>query len=394
MAFGFLKKAVRAAGRGVKGAAKGVGSVVKTAGRGVGGISKLAGKVPIVGKGLKGVFDITTNGPFQVAANLARGQRIDKVALGALKANVAAVKDVAPYAQMVISQVPGVGQGVSGAISAGLALAEGQPVTAALAAGVKGALPGGPLAASLFSVGQAAVEGKPLDRAVIAALPIPNAQKTALVQGLGAVKSIASGKNVGSVVLDGAMNGLSKELKTALGTGIAIGEAQGLQKITPSLIKPDTMKRLAAGGSNLIRSSPMLASAGHVLDSHAREGFAVGTGLLAQPLKPIQLAAVRARLSPPQRRGFDTALAVRVGMSTKPAPKAMAPAQQLGFYTAQGIKGAGTKNKVAILKTVAKSPVVRSGAEAAVIAQGKVNSPWWRRFLEAIGVVHSPVVVR
>ena len=145
MAFGWLKKAV------------------KSATGGVASIGKQLGKVPIVGKGLKGTFALTIGAPFSVANAVASGQRIDKVALGHLTSQIGAIQDVAPYVQTVVSVVPGVGQGMSGAIAASLALASGKNITVALKEAVKNSLPGGPLAKAGFDLAEAAIQGKPLD---------------------------------------------------------------------------------------------------------------------------------------------------------------------------------------------------------------------------------------
>jgi hypothetical protein len=86
---------------------------------------------------------------------------------------VSVAGDVLAIAQVVISFVPVVGQGVNAAIAAGSALARGENITDAIASAAKNALPGGPLAAKAFdiawSIGKSVVEGKPLDEAALAA---------------------------------------------------------------------------------------------------------------------------------------------------------------------------------------------------------------------------------
>jgi hypothetical protein len=211
MAFGWLKKAV------------------KSATKAVGSVGGQLGKIPIVGKGVKGAFALTIGAPFSVANAVASGQRIDKVALGHLTSQIGAIRDVAPYVQTVVSIVPGVGAGVSGAIGASLALASGQNITTALKEGVKGALPGGPLAKAAFDLGEAAVQGKPLDQLALAALPLSADQKRLVATGLNTAKDLAHGKRLDAALMNTALAALPPEARKAVTVGMALGNGQVLQ---------------------------------------------------------------------------------------------------------------------------------------------------------------------
>ncbi len=149
--FGFIGKAVHSATHALASATHAVGGALS--------------HVPIVGGGLHGVFELTIGAPFEVADAVASGKRIDRVAFDHLKRTVADVKEIAPYVQTVISFVPGVGPGISGAIAGGLALASGAKITDAVMAAAKGALPGGALAQSAFDVGRSVVQGSHSDMA-------------------------------------------------------------------------------------------------------------------------------------------------------------------------------------------------------------------------------------
>ncbi len=373
--FGFLKKAVKAAGKGVQAVGKATTAVGKT-----------VGKVPIVGKGLKGAFDITVSPAIHVASDITKGKSINQVALNAVKRNVSAVQDVAPYAQMVISNVPGVGSGISGAIGASLALAQGQPITEALATGVRDALPGGPLAKSAFNLGKAAVQGKPIDKAIISALPIPEAQKKLIVVGLGATKDLAKGKKLSDVIVNQGQGALPPDIRKALNIGVAIGNGQNIQKIVPQTLKAGVIPSLEKGGINLIKASPMLSAAGKVLDPSARKGYATAVGLMAKKVSPIQLTAIHSKLTPQERRGFDIGVATKIGMTTKAPPKTANPAQQFGYYTAAGLKEAPNAQKTALLKTIAKQPATLAGAAVAVKEAKAENAPWWKKVLRYVGI--------
>ncbi len=70
------------------------------------------------------------------------------------------VSKIAPFAELAISFVPGVGAVVNGAIAAGISLAEGNSITDALLSGTANALPGGPLIKAAFDVGVGIVKGE------------------------------------------------------------------------------------------------------------------------------------------------------------------------------------------------------------------------------------------
>jgi hypothetical protein len=87
------------------------------------------------------------------------------------------VNVVAPFAQTVISFVPGVGAVVNGAIAACISLAQGKHISDALIAGTVSALPGGPLAKAAFSAGVSIVKGQNVGTAAL------NATRDALPGG-------------------------------------------------------------------------------------------------------------------------------------------------------------------------------------------------------------------
>jgi hypothetical protein len=220
--FGIFKKAAKGIAKGVKGAVKGTVKGVNSAGKAV---TKTVSKVPVIGPGLGAVTQLAF-APVSLTTSIVSGERIDKAVLGHLKAQVKSVKAVAPYAQSVITLVPGVGTGVGAALSAGLALADGQPINAALVAGVKGALPGGAVARAAFDVSEAVVRGKPIDKVALAAIPLPPDQKKVLEQGLNVARDLAKGKPVDKAVFERAQKLLPADAQKALSIGIAIGEGQ------------------------------------------------------------------------------------------------------------------------------------------------------------------------
>lgn len=375
MAFGFLKKAIKVAGKGIKGTAK-LAS----------GAGKLVGRVPVVGGGLKGVFTLTVSGPFLVAGDVASGKRIDKVALNHLKRQVGAVKDVAPYAQTVVSLVPGVGQGISAGIGAGLALAEGQPISAAIIAGVKGALPGGALAQSAFDVSCAVVQGKPVDKIIVAGLPLSAQQKHALQTVVTTAKAIAQGQRVDVAIADNALKALPPDVQKAVNIGIAVAEGQRLQNVAVRHVAPAALGKLAKEGVAIAKSNPIVAAGARVIkDVREKQGFAVGAGVMNHKISPVQLVAIRTKLVGTQRKGFDLAVATHIGVATKKMPVNMTPEQKFGYAATQGLAGASPQMKGALLATVAKNPAAKTGATIAIEQDKIMRKAWWRRFLAGIG---------
>jgi hypothetical protein len=96
------------------------------------------------------------------------------IASKALAPALSVIKNVAgpvlPYIQSVISFVPGVGTGISAALGAAQALADGRSITDAIVAGAKSALPGGPLVATAFDAAWGLAHGRPIDSVALEAL--------------------------------------------------------------------------------------------------------------------------------------------------------------------------------------------------------------------------------
>lgn len=313
-----------------KGVKKGLGGAVKGVAKAGRSVGRAVGKVPVIGKGLKGVFDLTANAPLQLAGKVASGQRLDRVAISTMQSQIKAAKSVAPYAQAVLSAVPVVGTGINAGLSTGLALASGRPLTAALMAGVRGALPGGAIAGAAFDVGKAAVEGKPLSSVALAALPVDPKARQAIAMGLNAAGRIAKGQRVDDAIMrqaDAAMNLLPKVQRDALKTGIAVAQGQNLQKIAIRHVRPEAVETLRRAGAVRLQGLPSVLARGKALPNEAQPGFAAAIGMLAaKPAAPFQVAAIRANLPAVQRAGFDAAVSTyvqaRKAAAAKPPVKA------------------------------------------------------------------------
>lgn len=230
-------------GKALKSVGKAVGSAAKSVGKAAGGVAKVAvtpvtvvtkgvskvvGQIPVIGSPLASVVNIA-NSPIDLANAIASGERIDTAVVNNLKSQLKNIKAVAPYAQTFVSMVPGIGTGVSAAIGAASALASGQPISAALVAGIKGALPGGPLAQSAFSIAEAAASGKPLDKVALAALPISPEAKKGIETAVSAARAIAQGKRIDATLADTALAAVPAEYRQATQAAIAVAQGKKLQ---------------------------------------------------------------------------------------------------------------------------------------------------------------------
>ncbi len=225
---GFVGNVVQTAGHAV-------GDVTKTIQNVAGQVSKEAVNIPLIGGLIQGVFDVAYNVTFAplnvVVAIAVDGKRIDQVVLNQLKDALKGFKEVAPYAQMVVSIVPGVGPLASAGLSAGLALVEGQPIKDVLKAGLIGAMPGGPLVKAAVTMAteliQVAATGGKLDFATLAktaggiassTLGLPIAATHALTSGLTVLGDVASGKPFEKALVDTAIRELpvDQKIRTAI----------------------------------------------------------------------------------------------------------------------------------------------------------------------------------
>jgi hypothetical protein len=327
-----------------KAAGKEIGKVTKPIQNAVGDISKEVGKIPVVGGLVQGVFDLTYMAymwPAELAVDIVvNGKRIDTAVLDTIKKEIQSVKQVAPYAQMVIALVPGIGPGISAAISAGLALAEGQSIEEVIKAGLIGAIPGGPLVKAAVTMSldtiQRVASGQPLDLtslmqsaggAASSALGLPTAAKNALLAGVTTMGAVIKGAPLDKALTDGAIAALpvSQQVKNAMteATTLTLELANGkpldrvllarIDKVSSMLPTGhalretintgiSTTKKLAEGKSpeNVMLIAlqsgigDSLVSMGATklppeVQNALKSGVALGTGVVAQARKAEQL---------------------------------------------------------------------------------------------------------
>lgn len=258
-------------------------------------------KIPVLGPVIKAAAS-----PITTVAHLAEGQSIGQAALDNFKSQVGAIKAVGPYAATIVSFVPGIGTGFAAAIAAGTALAEGKPIDEALEAGIKGAIPGGAIAASGYEL----------------------------------AKRVASGENVGKAALEAARAQLPAEAQKAFDIGLAVVTGKQLQQALAAGIAnlaPDAVKQIFDIGAHVVQTTPGLSQISKTLSSDAaRQGLQLASGALAHAgINETQIRAMRKGLTGDVLKGFDTALQAQAkhfpwldGIATQPAASAAPNTQQ------------------------------------------------------------------
>lgn len=179
------------------------------------------------------------------------------------------VSDALPYIETALSLVPGVGTGIAAALSAAESLAKGRPITDALINAAQDAMPGGPAARMAF--------------------------RTAV--------HMAKGKDIDEAVFNAAKAELPEAAQRAFDAGVAMAEGKKLQKVAVDAVlksAPEQIKQLAAG-AGVPKDAPV--------PERQRKGYKLGRGVLkSASVTPVQAIAIRKRLKPHTRAGYDLAM--------------------------------------------------------------------------------------
>jgi hypothetical protein len=333
------------------------------------------------------------------------------VLLDHLQQQVSDVKEVAPYAQTIVSVVPGVGQGVSGIIGASLSMAQGHNITEAMAEGVLDAIPGGPVAKSLGAIAHGVMKGDRIDTIALAAVPLPEEQKKLIGGAISVINDVANKRPVspemvagllqnipggGQAVIDfakannipnpvaaaeAALKTLPGPLKDAVKIGASLGHAKTLQGIAGNAAEV-AVPKLEALGLAHVKLNPDLQQLAKTLPDP--NSFFIGTGLMQQAkVSPAVIERIRNGLpSPQQRKSFDMALAAHIGKVTAPKREG-SPAQLAGYYATRGMVGTAPAQRKALLKTVKSHPDMKKGAAVAVSELTEPST--WHKVLRYFG---------
>jgi hypothetical protein len=275
-----------------------LGDVISGVGKAVGSVTKAIDKVVPISKIAKGVGDVVSAVDKVVPVSLlvpggvlmrfagdtvsrvARGENVLQAVGRAAGGVVGDVRKGLQLASMVAPFIPGIGTGVAAALGAASALANGEPITDAIIAAARTAIPGGaiaqtafdmasnlakgqnigeamlntvrskipdnPIARAAFDTGLALVKGQSLQQAVLSSagklLPKSPFAETAL----SFVNKAMSGQNIQTAALSHVGNLAYQKLQRT-GTLNAPGLAAALKPAPAPLHIPFTRGRLGSG---------------------------------------------------------------------------------------------------------------------------------------------------
>jgi len=332
------------------------------------GLADLAGQIPIIGPALHGVL-LIASGPFTFTDAVIHGARIDKALVQDLRDKLTAVREIGPYAQTILSFMPGIGTGVAAAIGAGLAIAQGRPIDEAFVEGFESALPGGPAAKAAFSMTYAAATGQNLldaaGKAGIEALGLPPEQAKLIMSGLNLVYKASQGENIPMAALEEARKHLPNDptVRQAFDVGIAIAQGKRLQDVALqelSNLTTGQMQQLKSVGTDLIQKTPAFQAARKMVEKiptptrfpqvatpssryvgqvaqvakTAKDGFDFGVGLMRHGgVNENNLQAIRSQLNEDEQTGFDVAVATyQAAVTSRAATDKNIPPADAGAY--------------------------------------------------------------
>jgi len=278
-------------------------TVASIAGAPVTAVTDVIEKIPLVGpivhEGL-GLDPVKAIGG--LTAQVIQGERLDRAFLNTAKDQLHHVRELAPYVQTVMSFVPGVGTGVSAALAAGTALAEGRTISDAVIEAAKNAVPGGQLGKTVLASALAITHGDSVSKIVL------DQVKSNLPAGIGRAIDMAvaaaGGKNVRVAVLRAIQSQLPAGAKKALDVGVALGAARNIQSSAARAItNPAVITRLAGKQIPPVLMQAMPKSA------EAAKGYRATMALLQhRGVTPHTLAALHAAVPAAQKHGVEAAV--------------------------------------------------------------------------------------
>jgi hypothetical protein len=373
-AFDFIEDAVNSGGRAIGGAIDCLSSAS-------GSFSNLLDKVPVVGPAFSGVYDFTYGANISFAKSVSDGNRIDKAAAEGLKKKVKGVQKVAPYAQTVISFIPGVGNTASGIIGCGLALAGGQPINEAIVVGIRDSLPGGPAVRIAFDASRAALEGKSIDEIAIDSLPISVEGRKSIKLGIALTVDAAKGKNITSALFNAMV---PKDYQKAVAIGMSVGFGQKVQKSTIKKTPISLFGKLSEKGLFISKTNLALNEGIKGVNEDEKNGYLTALGLLSHVVKPIDVIAIRSNLNDKAKVGFDKGVAVHVGaVFTVPPRKIETPEQLYAYWTSKGLINASESLDRALMSKF--SAPARTYAVAVAKNETVAAKSWWNKVLAWLG---------
>jgi len=194
----------------------------------------------------------------------ARGENIVKAAGKAFQAGIGDVRKSLQFAAMVAPFIPGVGTGVAAALSAANALASGRPISEAMIAAARGAVPGGAIAQMAFDTALNLAKGKNIGAALLDSARSRLPGGPAAQAAFDAAVTIAKGKSIQDAAFAAtgrllpaspyAADALAFVKKVASGQNIQRAALSSAGNLVLSRIERQTGPMFSAARSNLART--------------------------------------------------------------------------------------------------------------------------------------------
>ena len=383
----FFKRTLKAAGRAAAApvtmqikAVKKVPKVIKKTGRKI-------EKVPIIGRPMSANYDFYAE-PIRFASSVVKNpKKVHRAAYNSAKRHIKMAQKAAPAMQIAAQALPGVGQGVSGAIAMGHALSKGASITEAGVAGLKGSIPGAPIYQAAFNIVADVKAGKKPSKIQLSTMNkygVDGAKFSANVDAAldGDLSAVAA--------IDADLKKLNPKDRKAVETGIALGAGKAYQDIhKKGAGSIGAMSLLLRKGKAIVKESPILSQLNMrkigLTNDRKEKGFYVGLATMAHKQNPTSLKAVLNRVKKSFGKtavvGFYLAVAFHIGLSSRePLPEGSAY-QQFGYYVAEGLRSdESIRRKKSILAILAKIDESRTGV-AAIIQENEDEMGWWERFM-------------
>jgi nucleoid-associated protein YgaU len=239
-----------------------LGGIVRGISHAVGDVTKLGANVVKGGVGWIREHDPVGHSVLQIA----RGERIDRALMQGVHLAQDTLKDVAPYVQTALAVIPGIGQGVSAALGASIALASGAPITEVLLAAAVATVPGGPIA------------------------------QRAMQAGIAAVKAISEGKKLGDAALSMVRSQIpgGQAAKAAFDAGLALAQGKRIQEAAARALGTIGQGKLPGGAFG----NAVLGAAQDVLRGQRIDRAVVSQGMRAVQSQAMHLAPSLDKLMP------------------------------------------------------------------------------------------------
>lgn len=358
-----------------KSAGRAVGKAEHSVASGVGTVTNAVSKIPIVGAPLKTVYTVAyhaATGPARLVSDIAHGKRIDKAFMSKLTETVKDAKSVAPYAQSVLNLVPGIGTGVSAALGAGLALANGQSIDKALLEGITASIPGGAAAKAALNTAVAGIHvaatGAKFDLQAIEKSTLP----PAVLHGIDMVGKLAHGQRLDKALVQDAVGMLPIDdtVKNAVNTAsqVSIDLANG-KKIDAAVL---------AQVKSAVPNLPIDPSLKAQLMATANTGKELIAGHGEQALSNVLHSAVA-----------DSVLNVSTKGLSPDIKKALQTGMALGTATAHQAQAAEQLASPAVINKLVESGIQLTKADPVIAAARKLVGSGTRGFDLGMGITNA-----